>query len=620
MRIQPRQQLADIWRHIAQVSWADGEWKPGGRAGNNSISDAEQLLCIMGPATELDEFQLVDLDEVGADLTKALEPLGINFLVPQRLVRALSAYLDRYTAEDGTPVFSGGTAFWSAEVIVDHDQRAMDVVDSFAVSVTLTLATIGFSRSLREKIGRPTIQREAEELERRASDRLSAALVGLLRSFSLNVFPANGSMGRELIRSLNQEHRAPDAVVKEFRMVTTEVRTRLRDDVTIGSGAASIDELDLPNGLFECGWSWGLVRDAPKIQTAAPVGVQRDGVAENKPYLYFTTVVLDALEALGPAHIGVRGLLNEEQARLAGLLQTRIELTRAYWSAVATFGAGRWPLEDLPWQTTDGLYTDYYSLLVTGLLLHDMATRRPPRAEIARVAAILEDLANRSRITRRAAPGESAVKVHHPGIAFPLVGSDQRGGALLSWIFTDMAPQLLQCTLKLARISDHSAENQRMLDLSDQIWAHLKERAATDGSWVGLWDQPAAAFPHLRVRYKQVSWYYTRRVVDCLITVAKILDGPPVHDEQLTQLASALLRATWHLYGRERLQGKAFPGVLDPELEQIHAALERAQSAHIDSPSIAVAFLVDAIKALDRRDAGRRAAGGTAARNRRSRF
>ncbi|MGK8486473.1 hypothetical protein [Nocardia asiatica] len=53
MRIRPRQQLLELWRAVLACSYRNGTWQWGGRDGANSISDAEQLLCLLYPATEM---------------------------------------------------------------------------------------------------------------------------------------------------------------------------------------------------------------------------------------------------------------------------------------------------------------------------------------------------------------------------------------------------------------------------------------------------------------------------------------------------------------------------------------------------------------------------------------
>src|SRR6188768_1972174 len=111
MQIQPRQQLLDVWRSTVRLSYPDGRWHFGGRDGANSISDAEQLLCIMTPATEVPLFRLDDPDAANRDVLDALSVLGDDIQVPQRLISALREYLDRYTAPNGTPIFAGGSYF-----------------------------------------------------------------------------------------------------------------------------------------------------------------------------------------------------------------------------------------------------------------------------------------------------------------------------------------------------------------------------------------------------------------------------------------------------------------------------------------------------------------------------
>ncbi|GAA3953280.1 SCO2524 family protein [Actinoplanes auranticolor] len=610
MQIQPRQQLLDIWRAIARLSYADGGWRFGGRDGTNSISDAEQLLCLMAPATEIPLFRLDNPDAANRDVLDALDALGDDIQVPQRLMEALTSYIKRYTAPDGTPSFSGGSYFrpeFEGEEI-KIEQRELDVVDSFSISVTLMLAILGFTQIFRQIVTRPRLIEQVIELETRASQRLTAAMVGLLRSFSVNVFSADEPYGRELLRTVNQERRPTLQVVEELREALREINARLRDDVTIGSGAAEGSELDLPNRLFECGWSWGLVTDAPQIETTSEVGVQRAGVAQNAPYLYFTTVALDAIQALSSERTRLLGLLDEGQLKLAQALQLRFELTRSYWATVATFGSARWPLEDLPWRTTDGVEFDYFSLLVSGMVVQNMVAVRATNADLTRVAGVLDELANRSRITRRSSEREPALDVHHPGLRFVLEGSESVGGPRLAWTVADISPLLLKRTLNLASLLSDGTSRSRLLDLSGELWKHLQERLIADGPPHGLWDQPAGAFPQLNVKMTEASWYYTKRVVDCLVTAARVINEPPLRSEVLAQLAAELLNEADHLYDRERLNGSTYSGQsLREELKQIGVELERARTVRRERPGVAVAVTQEVLRRLDHLSAARRA-------------
>jgi hypothetical protein len=618
MQIQPRQQLLDIWRATARFSYekatdGDGHWAFGGRDGSNSISDAEQLLCVMAPATELPLFRLDRPDAAAADVLDTLRALGDYSQVPQRLVRALTAYIERYTAADGTPIFSGGSYFRSAieGEEVKQEQRELDVVDSFAISVTLMLAIVGFTKVFRQVVTRDDLIEQIDTLEAMASRRLSAAMVSLLRSFSVNVFSTELEQGKELIRTVNQERRPARQVVEELRESLREISARLRDDVLIGSGTAGGGELEIPNRLFECGWSWGLVRDAPEVETIADIGVQRPGPAENAPYLYFTTIALDSIQALSSERTRLLGLLDPEQSRLAQSLQLRFELTRSYWATIATFGSGRWPLEDLPWRTTDGIQFDYFSLLVSGMVMQNMVATRASNADLRRVADVLEEVANRSRITRRSTVGETAIRVHHPGLHFPLVGGSDGGGPDLEWTVADLSPVLLKRTLNLSSLLSEGTARSRLLDLAGEIWEHLRSRMIDDGPGAGLWDQPAGAFPQLLDEYTEVSWYYSKRVVDGLVTAAQVINEPPVRSDLLAQIAADLLTEADHLYDRELFNGStANGGQLREELQRIGADLRRARTVRQQRPGVAVALTEEVLRRLDRLSAARRADSG----------
>src|SRR5215813_4653571 len=111
MRIQPRQQLLEIWRATARSSYQNGRWVWGGRESSNSIGDAEQLLCLVLPATSIESFKVDHPDQTNQDVLEALRPMGNAVEIPRRLVTVLADYFDRYSAEDGTPLFFGGGYF-----------------------------------------------------------------------------------------------------------------------------------------------------------------------------------------------------------------------------------------------------------------------------------------------------------------------------------------------------------------------------------------------------------------------------------------------------------------------------------------------------------------------------
>jgi hypothetical protein len=618
MQTQPRQQLLDIWQATARVSYRDGEWIRDGRNGGNSISDAEQLLCIMAPATQIPLFRLDRPDAVAGDVLDKLRLLGDNRQIPVRLIHALTAYIDRYTAPDGTPIFAGSGYFRSdvPDEEIKQAQLELDVVDSFSISVTLMLAITGFVKIFRQELARPALIELVDQLQEKASRRLSAAMTGLLRSFAVNVFAADSLFGHELIRTVNQRRRPVQQVVDELREALREINARLRDDVTIGSGAAEGSELDNPNRLFECGWSWGVVREAPEIETQARIGAQKPGVAQNAPYLYFTTVALDAIQELTSPRTRLLGLLDPEQLRLTQSLQLRYELTQSYWATVATFGGGKWPLEDMPWRTTDGIEADYFTLLVGGMVVQNMQAAGASDTDRRRVANVMEDLAARSRITRRSTEPETATAVHYPGMQFPLEGSEDVGGPTLAWTVADISPTLYRRTINLAQMLTDGPARSRMIGLSDDIWKHLSSRIITEGEDRGLWDRPAGAFPYLAKDDDgpgKVSWYYTKRVVDCLVAAARLIQEPSPPSDLLGRVADDLLNEAEYLYDRELLNGTTTRGMgLKVELDQIGLELRRARAVRPRRPGVAVALGQEVLGRLDRLSAARGADSGPA--------
>ncbi|MFD0852350.1 hypothetical protein ACFQ07_08955, partial [Actinomadura adrarensis] len=191
----------------------------------------------------------------------------------------------------------------------------------------------------------------------------------------------------------------PRQVAEDLLADLSGVRAAVRD-FTIGSGASS--ELDNPSRLFEIGWSWSLVKGAPEIEGIEDIGKQRTGIALERPILYFTVNALDGIADLfTPRTVELR-LLNETQQRLSQALRLRWQLTQSYWSTIASFGDGRWPLEDIPWRTTDSEESDYFSLLVTTMAIQDLEGRRATDDELRRLGSVLKELAERGRITRRA--------------------------------------------------------------------------------------------------------------------------------------------------------------------------------------------------------------------------
>jgi hypothetical protein len=610
MRVEPRQQLLEIWDAVARYSYPNGSWQWGGRDGSNSISDAEQLLCILGPATSIEPLALDDPDRIAEDVLGVLSTFGGIAEISRVLLRAITDYMRRYTDDTGTPVFSCESYFRVGEPEdgkLSTDQSALHVVDSFAISISLSLATIGFVRQLRKSYREPAFLDEVSEVETMAGRRLTAAMVGLLRSFSVDIFDIDSRDGRSLIRTVNQTRLPNRQIVADLRESLREIRASLRD-VTMGSGANLAEALDEPNRLFECGWSWGVVRDAPTIKTSKDIGEQPPGVADPVPYIYFTVVALDGIAALFSERTRLLGLLDEEQQRLAQNLQLRWELTQSYWSKIASFGTGgRWPLEDIPWQRTTERESEYFSLLVSSIVVQDLIVKRASDSDLNRVGLIFEELANRSRITRRVFSGDEAYALHAPGFPLTLGGSAIGGGPKLVWMMSDFSPLLLKRTMRLAGLLGDTALRRRMLALADQVWAHLNERKLKVGDAERLWDQPHDAFPQYDVRYDEPSWYFTKRVTDCLVTASDVISRPPLRSDVLAEIANHQLSEAEHIFDQELLHGSSTAGpAMLRELQELRAKLNRAREVLDERPGTAIALASEILVRL---------AGFTAARS-----
>ncbi|MGH3972924.1 MAG: SCO2524 family protein [Pseudonocardiaceae bacterium] len=605
MKIQPRQQLLDIWRAVANASFQDGKWIWGGRDRTNSISDAEQLLCIMHPATGVPSFRLDQPDKTADDIIDALGVLGDSIDIPKLLIKVATEYMERYTGDGGAPIFSGDGYFepYESGAALSPSQRNLDVVDSFSMSITLTLATIGFSRVFRRAISREDLRQEVDKLEALASTRLSAAMIGLLRSFSVNVFDANSTAGRALCRVVNQSELPERRIIEDLQRALEANRAGLRD---LTYGVEQATDIENPNRLFECGWSWGIVKDAPHIETTEKIGPQLDGVAQAAPYLYFTVVALDGLADLFSTRTRVLALLNEEQQRLSQALQRRWDLTQQYWSTIASLGADRWPLEDIPWRTTDEEESDYFSLLVSSIVVQDLVERRGADADLGRVGRVLEELASRSRITRRPLRDDPAVKLHSPGLRIPLGGSEESGEYPIGWVVSNFAPLLLKRTIRIVELLRDTDLRGRLLTLADDVWEHLLRRRLHDGPGRDLWDQPDEVFKQISVHHELQSWYHTERVVESLVVAANMANLAPLRSTRLTDVATDLLNEADHLFDRELLSwsGESGPSMRSA-LQAVRANLRRAREILHDRPGSATVLAGEVLRDLDRLAAAR---------------
>ncbi|HTU72714.1 MAG TPA: SCO2524 family protein [Trebonia sp.] len=611
MEIQTRRQILEIWRATISHCYPDGEWNWGGhRSGRNSISDAEQLLTILYPATAIDTMKIDKVDQTADDVLDYLRAMGNALDIPRRLIAVLTEYMRTYQA-GGTPDFSGNTYFDvldDGEATPDPEQLALHVVDSFSMSVSLCLATLGFLQVYREGVKSPRMRKEVEDLEELASRRLTAAMVGLLRSFTINTFLPTDPAGEVMCRMINQGNVPSENLVHDLLDELVEVRSSLQKELSLGLSQVA-DELDNPGRLFECGWSWGVVDGAPKID-AYNVGDQPAGIADPRPYLYFTVVALDGIQDLFSERTRILGLLTEDQQRLAGALQLRWDLTRQFWAKIATFGSGRrWPIEDVPWVTSDGAESDYYSLLLTSIVIEGVGAQRGVDVDVERVGRLLEELANRGRITRRPTSTDPAIPLHIPGMRLRLYGTEKVAeGPLLQWTVSSYASLLLKRLLRVAELADDKVTRLGFLDLADEIWLHVEGRRIEAQNGRGLWDEPTQVFPGAPYApYGGPSWYHTERVVEALVAAANVtLSQKASANPDLSQYAHELIAEAEHLFDQELLRGTDDTGVrLRERFQVVGAKLRRARELLPDRPGTAGVLASEVLRELDTVDAAR---------------
>jgi hypothetical protein len=619
MEIQTRRHILEIWRATVEYCYHDQKWRWGGRSGRNSISDAEQLLTILYPATTIESLKVDSVDQTANDVLAYLSSLGNEVDIPRQLMKFIGEYMNTYLV-DGTPDFSGDTyydadeTFETAETAtgavkpeVALEQRKLHVVDSYSMSVTLCLATLGFLRVYQQGLRSQRMQQQVDQLEKLASQRLTAAMVGLLRSFTVNTFDPTDPSGRVLVSMINQRGIAPEIIVGNLLEELAQIRASLRQELTIGLGQVG-DELENRGRLFECGWSWGVVDGAPEIPYASGIGEQPVGVAEARPYLYFTVVALEGIQDLFSERTRILGLLDEEQQRLARALQLRWDLTRQFWATIATFGGGRWPLEDLPWMTTDGREDDYYSVLLASIVIQGAGAERIVDLDIERIGRLLEELANRGRITRRPVADDAAVALHIPGMRVRLMGSEKIAeGPRLQWTVSSFTLLVLKRLLRVAELIDDNAARVRFLDLADLMWNHIERRRIEAVNGRGLWDEPTQVFTGTSYEaYGKPSWYHTERVIEVLVAAANVTQTAPAATTELMEYAQQLLAEAEHLFDQEKLRGTNDTGEqMRESFQVIDANLRRARNLLRNRPGTAATLAGEVLRQLDLIDAAR---------------
>ncbi|MFE3541759.1 SCO2524 family protein [Nocardia sp. NPDC059177] len=603
MRIQPRQQILDIWRAMLSACYRDEKWHWDGVLEANSISDSEQLLCLLYPATEIESFALDRPESMSDDVREVLGAFGGPTRIGITMIGLLEEYLQRNTDADGTPRFDAGSYLRPAgEVRPTEQQSAIEVVDSYSMSATLCLAGLGFARVFdrwADAERRADINDRVATLSAGLSARLTVAMTGLIRSFVVNTVSATSPSGRAMLAMLNQSGASERTILEQARVSLDRVRSRLRTDVKLGR-TPHTDFID-DDQLFECGWSWGVVQDADPVTFPDREVAQVAGIADPRPYLYFTIVALDGINDILSQRTRELDLLNADQQRLAEALRLRWDLTQRYWSTVARFGSGRWPLEDIPWRTSDGEESDYFSLTVSAVLIQELIARTASDDDLTRAVAIFEELSRRGRIKSRPTRSDPAVALHDPGVRMVLRGTEKAdgGGPQLEWIVSDFATVLLKRTLQAAQLSGNIAARDQLMELAKTVMDHLERRMITEGEAPGLWDDPSGVFGgHTRSR---PSWYLTERLVECLVTADRTYRETPLRSTAMVSRAVEILSEAEHLLDQEMLevsQSDSSPN--RRTLDMIEERLTRARALINSQPGTSFTLASAALIELDR--------------------
>lgn len=608
--------MLELWRAVLAHSYRNGTWKWGGRDGANSISDAEQLLCLLYPATEIEAFALDQPNDMSPDVRSALAPFGEETRIGGVLVALVEDYLRRYTGPDGEPVFASGTYLRCGDDSpLTAQQQAVEVVDSYSMSLSLCIAALRFLRGFLRFVS-GEVRLEARQLRERiptvieqVSARLTAAMAGLIRSFVIHTPEPRTEYGQSIIYMLNQSRTPSDEIIGRLSTQLERLRVQAANEVRL-SQTSEIDVAD-DGRLFECGWSWGIVRSAEPIDLVPGRVSGMRGYAESRPYLYFTAVALDGIIDLSSQRIRELDLLTDEQRTLADALQLRFELTRNYWSRVARFDSGRWPLEDIPWRTSDGEESEYFSLVVAAVLIQDLVYRESTE-DLARTVSVLDQLARRGRITSRFTVGDPAAPLHYPGVRLNLAGSeDVADGAPLIWYVPDFATMLLKRCLEAARLRTDVDTRDRLMALAEAAMDHLDQRVLRDGPAVGLWDDIGRLVGAGEAGPEGPSWFVTERMMECLVIAYSTFEQPPLAPQAMVARAVDLLSEAEHLLNQEELEVEGED--LSPKqaaINRIRQSLDRARRVLRERPGTAYSLATQALVQLDelayaRRDATR---------------
>jgi hypothetical protein len=616
MALSARQELYEILNHWTVTAagrdasaplWGDDVT---GDTERNAIGDAEMLLSFLTPTFVIDAFSLANIDRVpDRGLANALEQLSKRdagtaergFPVPgSSLKNFLEPRIRQFVTMPLDKAFAPGTYVTRSDGDEDDSIGAasLRVVDAYTLTISVCVQAMYLLTSWinhEENAASPEVDRLGSavrdglvDTRNLCSDRLTKALLGLIRSFTVVSYddwvgPGAPGGGYESSRLWEQKNARAWPNGLEFGWSSDTLATVRR---RLGARPEYNALLRGDHIPFACGFAWGPTSDEfwgddqmPEAQEEHPTFA--DGAtpvwATDAPYLYFTITAIEGVADLLATKVRSANILTRDQSYLAAQLGFLVENTTMYWRALAFAprtkrgdeGEG-WYLELLPWRTADGDRDDYYSLYVVGLIL-GAREQTLNAAQLGRIIMLLEELAQRARITR--APyvfgdedaSDPALRIHYPGKPLTLAYADEVSDLPgYIWRVDDFAPKLLKLAGVAAQRAEDPALRRRALKLADEIWEkNLKHRAFRKYVRGSVWDaplRPYAITPELWVGHnpeedgeqsaagldpdgleERYSWHMTQRVSEALVAVTRGQERSTTTGDQMRVITEEIL-------------------------------------------------------------------------------
>jgi hypothetical protein len=165
---------------------------------------------------------------------------------------------------------------------------------------------------------------------------------------------------------------------------------------------------------------------------------------------------------------------------------------------------------------------------------------------------------------------------------------------------------LLKRILRLAGLMRDTDLRGQLLNKADGVWESLLRRRIKDGPAHELWDQVSDVYPQLTNRTDAPSWYYTERVVECILEASEVVSRSSLRNDRLGGLARDLLNEAENLFDQEQLAGSSSGGPpLRDLLYRVRIKLGRARDIIDDRPGTAVVLVSNVLEDLERLAAAR---------------